>query len=111
MKPINVQVKVEINKNWAGEKYAIFSTEKHGAIAELDWPSERGRARVYPLKQNEIDGDATNYITFSSVPQGIIGAETATKTYLMGLGYYVNKIVYPKEMMELRRQAFKTDKK
>ena len=111
MKPIKVNVKVEVNKNWANEKYAIFSTEEHGAIAELDWPAgERAKPRVYPLKQNEADGDATNYITLSSVPQAIIGAETATKTYLMGLGFYVNKIVYPKEMIELRRQAFKVNK-
>lgn len=110
MKPITVTV--EVKQNWAIEPYAMFSTKEHGNIVELDWPSAgRPTPRVYPLKQNEIDGDATRYIAFSSVPQGIIGAETATKTYLMGLGYYVSKIVYPKEMTELRKQAFKTDKK
>ena len=109
MKPIRVQV--EIKENWANEKYAIFSTDVFGAIAELDWPAgERTKPRVYPLKENALNGTPTNYITLSSVPQGIIGAETATKTFLMGFGYYVNKFVYPKEMIELRRQAFKENK-
>lgn len=106
MKPIKVQV--EVKENWANEKYAVFSTKEHGKIAELDWPAgERTKPRVYPLKQNEIDGDATKHVCLSSVPQGIICAETATRAYLMGLGYYAQKIVYPKEMRELRKQAFK----
>lgn len=100
MKRINVTV--TLNKNWRGDKYALFSTEEHGDIVELDYPNEEhAKPRVFNLK---ADND---YVTFSSLPQGIIGAETAVKTSLLDLGFYVNKIVYPSELLRLRRQAFK----
>lgn len=107
MKPIKVQVKTEINTNWANEKYALFSTEKHGTIAELDFPKGDRGVRVYPVKQNEINKDYTNYVEFSSIPQGIAGAEKATKDYLFGKGYYVTKFIYSEEFKEMRKEAFK----
>lgn len=111
MKPIKVTVKVEINTNWANQTYAMFSTEKHGNIAELDWPIEGYKGvRVYPLKKNEAEKDMTNHIGYSSIATGIIGAETATKAYLFDEGYYVTKFDYPKELAEIRKEAFKVNK-
>lgn len=106
MKPIKVIV--EVKQNWAGEKYAIFSTEEHGNIVELDYPiGGHKEARVYPLKDNEAEHTPTNHITLSSLPQGVIGAEVACKAYLYGKGYYVTGFLYPAELKELRKQAFK----
>ena len=98
MKPI--VVKVEVKQNWAKQKYALYYTKDYN-LAELDYPSaERTQTRVYPM-------NADKYITFSSLPQGIIGAETASKTILFDKGYYVTKFDYPQELAELRKQAFK----
>ena len=110
MKPI--KVKTEIKKNWASDPYVMFSTEKHGDIVELDYPAEgRDDVRVYPLKVNEAEKDHTNHVTFSSLPQGIIGAETACKAWLYGEGYYVEKFVYPTDLESMRKEAFKTNRK
>lgn len=110
MKPIKVTA--EVKKNWAGNPYIMFSTSEHGYIVELDYPiGEYKKARVYPLKDNEANHTLTNYITFSSMPQGIIGAETACKAYLYGNGYYVTEFVYPAELKVLRKEAFKENKK
>lgn len=110
MKPIKVQV--EVKRNWAGDPYAMYSTNEHGNIVELDYPAEgRKDARVYPLKDNEADRTPTNHVTLSSLPQGVIGAEIACKAQLYGKGYYVTEFLYPEELKEIRKEAFKTDKK
>lgn len=111
MKPTKVQVKVNINTNWANEKYAIFSTKDYKEIAELDFPIEGRGTRVYPVALNRENKDVTNYICLSSLPQGIIAAETAVKAYLLDKGYYVTKFEYPQELAELRKDAFKINKK
>lgn len=101
MKPIKVEVRLK--KNWAGQKYALFFTKEYN-LAELDYPSkERKETRVYSMNAKE-------YITFSSLPQGIIGAETASKTFLLDKGYYVSEFAYPQELAELRKDAFKINK-
>ena len=103
MKPIKVQV--ELKENWAKQRYALFFTKDFN-LAELDFPTgERKQARVYAMNVPD------KYVTFSSLPQGIIGAETASKTILLDKGYYVTKFEYPQELIELRKQAFKTNKK
>jgi hypothetical protein len=105
MKPIKVIVKIE--QNWA-----MYSTREHGNIVELDYPVEgRNEVRVYPLKDNEAEHTLTNHITLSSLPQGIIGAEVACKSYLYGKGYFVAGFIYPEELKSLRNEAFKTNKK
>ena len=110
MKPIKVIVKIE--RNWAGDPYAMYSTREHGNIVELDYPAEgRKEARVYPLKDNEAEHTPTNHVTLSSLPQGVIGAEVACKAYLFDKGYFVAGFIYPAELKEIRKQAFKTDKK
>ena len=110
MEPIKVTV--EVKKNWAGNPYTMFSTHEHGDIVELDYPiGEHKRARVYPLKDNEAKHTLTNHATFSSMPQGIIGAETFCKAYLFDNGYYVTEFVYPEELKTLRKEAFKENKK
>lgn len=103
MKPIQVQV--EIKENWAKQRYALFYTREFN-LAELDWPAEgRKEARVYPMSE------PGKYVQFSCLPQGVIGAETACKAILFDKGYYVTKFLYPDELKELRKQAFKTNKK
>ena len=110
MKPIKVIVKIE--RNWASNPYAMFSTREHGNIVELDYPGEgHKKERVYPLKDNEAEHTPTNHITLSSLPQGIIGAEIACKAYLFDKGYFVAGFIYPEELKSLRKEAFKTDKK
>lgn len=110
MKPIKVIVKIE--QNWASNPYAMYSTREHGNIVELDYPIKgHTEARVYPLKDNEAEHTPTNHVTLSSLPQGIIGAETACKAYLYGKGYYVTDFLYPEELKSLRKEAFKTNKK
>lgn len=110
MKPIKVTV--EIKRNWASNPYAMYSTREHGNIAELDYPIEgHNEAKVYPLKDNEVEHTPTNHITLSSLSQGIIGAETACKAYLFDKGYYVTDFLYPAELKALRKEAFKTNKK
>ena len=103
MKPIKVQV--EIKENWAKQGYALFYTKDFN-LAELDYPTEgRKEARVYLMSEL-----GKKYVTFSSLPQGIIGAETASKTILYDKGYYVTKFEYPQELIELRKEAFKENK-
>ena len=102
MKPIKVQV--EIKENWAKQRYALFYTKDFN-LAELDYPTEgRKEARVYAMNVPD------KYVTFSSLPQGIIGAETASRIILYEKGYYVTKFEYPQELAELRKQAFKENK-
>ncbi len=103
MKPIKVQV--EVKENWAKQRYALFFTEDFN-LAELDFPTaERKQARVYRMDM------PNKYVTLSSLPQGIIGAETACKTLLLDKGYYVTEFLYPAELKEIRKQAFKPMKK
>lgn len=102
MKPTKVQV--EIKENWAKQRYALFYTRDYN-LAELDYPTEdRTQARVYPMSSPR------DYVPFSSLPLGIIGAETACKCFLLDKGYYVTEFLYPDELKELRKQAFKTNK-
>lgn len=102
MKPI--QVKVELKENWAKQRYALFFTKDFN-LAELDFPNEeRKEARVYDMRTPDT------YISLSSLPQGIIGAEVASKAILFDKGYYVTKFLYPAEMREIRKQAFKPAK-
>ena len=101
MKPIRVQV--EIKENWAKQRYALFYTKDFN-LAELDYPTGGREARVYAMNVPD------KYVTFSSLPQGIIGAETASKAILLDKGYYVTKFEYPQELAEIRRQAFKENK-
>lgn len=89
MKPVKVTVKE--NTNWAGNRYLIYSTEEHGKIAELDYPHDGRNARVYALNISEND-----YISFSSVPSAMVGAETAVKGYLLDRGIYGVEFNYPK---------------
>lgn len=110
MKRIKVIIKIE--QNWAAGIYAMYSTREHGNIVELDYPIRgRNEVRVYPLKDNEANHTPTNHVTLSSLPQGIIGAETACKAYLYNQGYYVTDFIYPDELKALRKEAFKTNKK
>lgn len=110
MKPIKVAV--DVKQNWASSPYAMYSTREHGDIVELDYPIKgRNEVKVYPLKDNEAEHTPTNHVTLSSLPQGIIGAETACKSYLYGKGYYVTDFLYPAELKALRKEAFKTNKK
>ena len=103
MKPIKVQV--EIKENWAKQRYALFYTKDFNLV-ELDYPSgDRKEARVYHMSEL-----GKKYVTFSSLPQGIIGAETASRIILYEKGYYVTKFEYPQELAELRKQAFKENK-
>lgn len=103
MKPIKVQV--ELKENWAKQRYALFFTKDFN-LAELDFPTgERKQARVYRMDM------PNKYVTLSSLPQGIIGAETACKTLLFDKGYYVTDFLYPEELKALRKEAFKTNKK
>ena len=89
MERIKVTVKEEIN--WAGNRYLIYSTEEHGKIAELDYPHDGRNARVYALNISDSD-----YVSFSSVPSAMVGAETAVKGYLLDRGIYVVEFKYPR---------------
>ena len=91
-------VKVEIKENWARQKYALFYTDEYN-IAELDYPTDGELAKVFPMYDNR-------YVCFSSLPQGIIGAETAVRAFLFGKGYTEVEIKYPTELKNLRKQAF-----
>lgn len=96
-----VIVKVEVKKNWAGEKYATFSTDEHGQIAELDFPTKEQPTRVYA--KNIPDN---GYVCFSCAATGVIGAETAVQGFLLDHKKYP-KYEYPKEIKKLRKEAFK----
>ena len=88
MKTIEVIVKKE--KNWEGNQYLTYSTEKHGQIAELDYPSnDRKAVRVYA--ENVDNG----YVTFSCMRAGLVGAETACELYLLDNGNYRPVFKYP----------------
>lgn len=80
-----IKVKITKEKNWAGEEFLIYSTEKYGKIAELDYPTEnRKLPRVYCVADKEYTPD---YISFSSVTMALVGAETVTRGYLLDRGY------------------------
>lgn len=83
MKTIIVTITKE--KNWAGNEYLIYSTEEHGKIVELDYPTEnRKLPRVYCVADKECTPD---YIGFSSVTMALVGAEAVTTGYLLDRGY------------------------
>ena len=94
-------VKVEVKKNWAGDKYVTFSTDEHGQIAELDFPNKERPTRVYA--KNVPDN---GYVTFSCAATGVIGAETAVQVFLLDYEQYP-KYEYPAEIKKLRKEAFK----
>ena len=85
-----IEVIVKKEKNWEGKEYLTYSTEKHGEIAELDYPSnDRKAVRVYA--KNVDNG----YITFSCMRAGFVGAETACELYLLDNGNYKPTFKYP----------------
>lgn len=80
-----IKVNITKEKNWAGNEYLIYSTEKHGNITELDYPTE---SRILPCVYCVADKNYTpNAISFSSVTMALVGAETVTKGYLLDRGY------------------------
>ena len=98
METINVIVKLE--KNWAGNQYLTYSTEKHGMIAELDYPDEdRKLPRVYAKNAPE-----PGYISFSCMRAGFVGAETACHLFLLDHGYDNETYQYPEGY---KKTAFK----
>ena len=90
---------VKQEENWAGNKYLTYSTKELGKIAELDYPDDYHKnPRVYALNiaDNNFDDASQRYITFSSVPMAMVGAETAVKGYLMDRGILGVSFLYPK---------------
>ena len=80
-----IKIKVEKCKNWAGNEYLLYSCEKFGKIAELDYPNDRSKHHcVYSLKEGYVD----RYVPFSSMTQALVGAETLVGGYLLDMGYY-----------------------
>ena len=89
-----IKVKVSKGKNWAGNEYLVYSTEKHGKIAELDYAdSLHELPRVYCVADNNTL--TTDYVSFSSVTQALVGAETVCTGWLLDRGYFA-EYVYPK---------------
>lgn len=94
-----VKVNVRKEKNWAGNEYLLYEAEGIGKVVELDYPiKELGRKqpRVYCLDKERNVFVCGDYVQFSSVPQALVGAETACKGYLLNRGYEVSEIVYPR---------------
>ena len=90
---------VKQEENWAGNKYLTYSTKEHGKIAELDYPDDyHPKPRVYALniEDRDFDDAAQRYISFSSVPMAMVGAETAVKGFLYYRGILAVSFLYPK---------------
>ena len=95
-----IKVIVKLEKNWAGNQYLTYSTEKHGMIAELDYPAEdRKNPRVYAKNAPE-----PGYISFSCMRAGFVGAETACQLFLLDNGNYRPVYQYPEGY---KKTAFK----
>lgn len=89
-----IKVKISKEKNWAGNEYLIYSTEKHGKIAELDYANSHHKLpRVYCVADNNTL--TTDYVSFSSVTQALVGAEAVCTGWLLDRGYHA-EYVYPK---------------
>ena len=97
-----VKVKVEVSENLAGEKHVTFSTDEHGKIVALNFPTAEHPTRVYA--RNVPDKE---YVCFSCAATGVIGAETAVSCFLLDYEEYP-KYEYPEEIKKLRKEAFKT---
>ena len=98
MKPI--KVKVELKENWAHEKYALYFTKDFNLV-ELDFPTPQRKIRVYRMD------DIRKYVELPSTSVGFVNAESTCKDMLYSKGYYVTEFDYPKELKEMRKEAFK----
>ena len=91
-----VIINVTKEKNWAGNEYLLYSDSESGKkIAELDYPNELKKLpRVYCLANPDILEN--DYVSFSSVTQALVGAETVVKGYFLDRDKIVEKFNYPK---------------
>lgn len=90
---------VKQERNWAGSTYLTYSTKENGKIAELDYPDNHHKLpRVYAMNigDNGFEASIPKYVSFSSVPMAMVGAETAVKGYLMDRGILGVSFLYPK---------------
>ena len=92
-----IKIDIEYRENWAGNRYLLYSCEKFGKIAEVDYPTHISKLpRVYCLADKKmLDG---RYITLSNIPQALVGAETVCQGYLYDMGYYNMTFNYPKTL-------------
>ena len=90
---------VKQEENWAGNKYLTYSTKSEGKIAELDFPDDYHKnPRVYALNiyDTNFDEASQRYVSFSTIPMAMVGAETAVRGYLMDKGILGISFLYPK---------------
>lgn len=87
-----IKVKITKEQNWALNEYLIYSTEKHGKLAEVDYPIEgdpfRKKPRVYPLSDSVKEKLDVDFVNFSSIPSACAGAEALVTGYLLDNGYH-----------------------
>lgn len=89
-------INVTKEKNWDGNEYLLYSDSESGKnIAELDYPNKLKKLpRVYCLANPDmLEND---YVSFSSVTQALVGAETVVNGYFLDRGYSFTKFNYPK---------------
>ena len=81
-----ITIKVEKKKNWADQVYIEFTTEKDGAVAEVDYPDTdipgREKPRLYA-----IAFDCASPVDFDTIEETIAAAKEVCETYYKGEGY------------------------